>query len=64
MRNVHRAPYAAQIDQSHLKHDPPLTTAERRRVALASLAIMERRHQLRIAQIQAERRTLLAGQSQ
>jgi hypothetical protein len=59
VRNIMRAPRLAQVDQSHLKHDPPLTAAERRRIALASLAIMERRFQLRIVQIQQERRALL-----
>jgi hypothetical protein len=37
-----------------------LTASERRRVALAALAIVERRCQIRLAQIAAERRALLA----
>jgi hypothetical protein len=53
------APRRAQFIQSHLDHEPPLTAAERRNVALAALQIQEQRHRLRLAQIAAERRALL-----
>ncbi len=58
MRNVHRAPSLAQIHQSPLEREPPLTAAERRRVALAALQIQEQRHRLQLARIAAERRAL------
>lgn len=38
-----------------------LTSSERRSVALASLALLESEHLLRLGQIRAERRALLAG---
>jgi hypothetical protein len=44
--------------------EPPLSAVERRNIALASLAIMERRYRLRLAEIALERRSILAGQSQ
>jgi hypothetical protein len=64
MNMVSRAPCRAQLPHAttHDRHvDAALTREERRRVALASLEIMERRHRLRLAQIAAERRALLAG---
>lgn len=63
MRNLSFAPRPAQIDPSHLEHEPSLTAAERRNVALAALQIQEKRHRLRLAQIAVERRALLAGAS-
>jgi hypothetical protein len=41
--------------------DKPLTSAERRRVTLAQLQIQEERFRMKIIQIQAYRRELLAG---
>jgi hypothetical protein len=38
---------------------PVLTAAERRRVALASLTLLEQEYVLRLAQIRADRRALL-----
>jgi hypothetical protein len=61
MRNLPLARRLAQIDQSHFEHEPSLTAAERRNVALAALQIQEKRHRLRLAQIAIERRALLAG---
>ena len=58
------APRSAQQSRAdsadHQDVDAALTREERRRIALASLAIMEQRHRLRLAQIQAERRALEA----
>ena len=59
LRLAHRP---TQPRPSRFEPDPPLTAAERRRVALAALQIQERRYQLRLVQIQQERRALLAGQ--
>ena len=63
MRTLQHARRPAQREPQGFENEP-LTSAERRRVALASLAIMERRHQLKLIQIQAERRALLAGAAQ
>lgn len=60
MRNLSFARRSAQIDHSHFEHEPPLTAAERRNVALAALQILEKRHRLKLAQIAAEKRALLA----
>jgi hypothetical protein len=61
VQNTMRAPSRAQVDRSRLEHEPPLTAAERRNVALAALQIQEKRHRLQLAQIAIERRALLAG---
>jgi hypothetical protein len=61
VRNLHRAPSLAQLDHSPLEREPPLSAAERRRVALAALQIQEQRHRLQLARIAAERRALLAA---
>jgi hypothetical protein len=42
----------------------PLTAAERRHIALAALQIQEQRYRLKLAQIEHERRGLLAGAAQ
>jgi hypothetical protein len=65
VRTMHRA--SAQVNNlsdSRDQADPPLTAAERRHIALASLKIIEQRLLRRLAQVQFERRALLAGQSQ
>jgi hypothetical protein len=54
-----RAAIALQ-SRSHHVAERPLTRSERARIALASLAIFERKCRLRLAQIQAERRAILA----
>jgi hypothetical protein len=61
MRNIHCTAHSAPLSS---QSNPPLTASERRNVALASLTVMERGHRLRIVQIQAERRALLASQYQ
>jgi hypothetical protein len=59
---IHRAPHLAQLPPAAHSQaaDATLTREERRNVALAALEIMKRRHQLKIAQIEAEKRALLA----
>ena len=47
--------------QTHLGAEPPLSYRERCRVALGALGILERKCQLRLAQIQQERAALLAN---
>jgi hypothetical protein len=53
------------IPHSHSHSDaekcpPPLTRSERARIALASLTLVERKCRLRLIQIEAERRAILA----
>jgi hypothetical protein len=64
MRTLLAARHSAQYQNAHsrIADDAPLTREERRRITLASLEIMERRHRLRLAQIEAEKRSLLAGE--
>jgi hypothetical protein len=50
----------APSSRSHLGADLPLTRSERARIALASLTLVERKCRLRLVQIQAERRAILA----
>ena len=45
---------------SHSDAEPPLTRYERARIALASLAIAERKFRLRLVQIEADRRAIVA----
>ena len=69
MNILNRAPDVAQFKKRHVGHqaeisngsEPPLTREERRRVALASLAIQEQRFRRKIVEIEHERRALLAS---
>jgi hypothetical protein len=66
MRNLHRAPRTAQdnLAESQLEQcERQLTSVERRNVALAGLQIVEQRLLRRLAQVQFERRAILAMQS-
>jgi hypothetical protein len=65
MRNIHPRSASGQrrlaaTHYSPVESDSGLTSIERRRVAIAALGILEREHELRLAQIRNERRTLLA----
>ncbi len=62
MQKVTLARRSAQLRPPRSEPEPPLTAAERRRVVLAALQIQEQRHRLRLVQIAAERRSLLADQ--
>jgi hypothetical protein len=61
MQSLPFARRSAQLHPSQSERESPLTTAERRRVALAALQIQERRHRLQLARIALERRALLAA---
>jgi hypothetical protein len=51
----------APENRSHFGAEPPLTYRERCRVALGALALLERRCQMRLAQIRAERAALVTA---
>jgi hypothetical protein len=69
MRTVHHElparhrPGVTTQNRSHSDADKsaPLTYRERCRVALGALGILERKHRLRLTQIQQERAALLAN---
>jgi len=63
MRNLAPARRTAPPRSTQFETELPLTAAERRRVALAALQIQEQRYRIRLAQIAAERRALLASES-
>jgi hypothetical protein len=60
MPTLHATRGCAQLSHNQAADLAPLTREERRRIALASLEIMKRRHLLKIVQIEQEKRVLLA----
>jgi hypothetical protein len=59
-RSVRHQPRLGDVHHTPTDRDPPLTAGERLRVALAGLVLIEREHELRLVQLRAERRMLLA----